>query len=338
MDIGNDVQTTSGSPKPCESLWFPDGNVVIATDTLLFKVHKGVLSLQSSVFKDMFELPIVESGLENTQEGQGTVGFTPELYEGLPLVGLAGDTGKDVEHLLRAVYERHYFRPERDDTDLDTVNTLLLLSKKYDFKHIQKDVVAHVLRHHPMSLEEQMKLKEIEYHHRKEWSVRHLKLLKAAVFADIDFLLPLIYYACSDYSIGDILRAAKLVQLDQGTLDTLIEGREEVGSMIRHFIAEVPFTTYIEFESNDCEREGSCLEEIRFFQLGDFFHSTSMKNLSTSDFFVFDRCRTDLCKLCREAAEDAVDRERMYVWDRIPRCFGFPGWDVLRTKMEEFLK
>ncbi len=38
-------------------LWYPDGDVVLATDSLLFKVHKFILSLQSSVFKDMFDPP-----------------------------------------------------------------------------------------------------------------------------------------------------------------------------------------------------------------------------------------------------------------------------------------
>lgn len=102
MDVDGEQETLKKSPTPCESLWFPDGNVVLATDTLLFKVHKGVLSLQSSVFKDMFELATVD----DSNPGQVSGGILPEVYESLPLVTLAGDEGKDVAHLLRAAYER----------------------------------------------------------------------------------------------------------------------------------------------------------------------------------------------------------------------------------------
>lgn len=97
-------------PQRDEHLWFPDGNVVLATDSLLFCVHKGILALQSTVFKDMFDLPVdalddaMEVRTQETVSGSGVV--RQEMYEGRPLVYLAGDGGEDVAHLLRAIYER----------------------------------------------------------------------------------------------------------------------------------------------------------------------------------------------------------------------------------------
>ncbi len=55
-DSEHDPETTTSSPKRHDKIWFPDGNVVLQTDTHLFRVHKSVLSLQSSVFRGMFEL------------------------------------------------------------------------------------------------------------------------------------------------------------------------------------------------------------------------------------------------------------------------------------------
>ncbi len=49
-------------PERHDLLWFPDGNVVLATDSLLFRVHESFLSLHSSVFKDMFDLPFAALG------------------------------------------------------------------------------------------------------------------------------------------------------------------------------------------------------------------------------------------------------------------------------------
>lgn len=93
------------TPKPHDILWFSDGSVVLATDLYLFKVHKGVLSLHSSVFKDMFELPSIMDG--GVAGGIGT-GEGQEMHEGLPLVTLAGDKGEDVVHLLRRVYDSQW--------------------------------------------------------------------------------------------------------------------------------------------------------------------------------------------------------------------------------------
>ncbi len=71
---------------------------MLATDKFLFRVHMGVLSLHSSVFKDMFGLPTVDGPIAG--------GMAPEMYGDLPLVTLVGDKGDDVVHLLRAAYER----------------------------------------------------------------------------------------------------------------------------------------------------------------------------------------------------------------------------------------
>lgn len=83
MDVDVESQKT---PKPHDFLWFPDGSVVLATDLYLFKVHKSLLSLHSSVFKDMFEPPNMD---ESVAEGIGA-GEAQEMYDGLPLVTLIG--------------------------------------------------------------------------------------------------------------------------------------------------------------------------------------------------------------------------------------------------------
>ena len=55
-------------PVPHEILWFPGGNIVLSTDAYLFKVHKDILSFQSSVFKDMFDFPVVNRTRGNVAE------------------------------------------------------------------------------------------------------------------------------------------------------------------------------------------------------------------------------------------------------------------------------
>lgn len=88
-------------PKPHETLWFEDGSIVLATDVHLYSVHRGVLAKNSTVFKDMLELPNV--GIIRNAEEEGTV--LGDSWEGKPLVRMVGDSDEDVYHLLMALYD-----------------------------------------------------------------------------------------------------------------------------------------------------------------------------------------------------------------------------------------
>ena len=82
---------------PHDRLYFEDGNLVIRSSedverkATLFRVHKGVLALNSSVFAGMFTLP--DAGRD-----------VQESYDGVPLVKLT-DSAKDLEGLLSVLYD-----------------------------------------------------------------------------------------------------------------------------------------------------------------------------------------------------------------------------------------
>lgn len=77
-------------PAQHPKLWFQDGNVVITTADLAFKLHRGVLSLHSEVFRDMFDAP---------HTGQGD-----ETREGCPVVRVT-DCGEDLAYFLTLLYD-----------------------------------------------------------------------------------------------------------------------------------------------------------------------------------------------------------------------------------------
>lgn len=78
-----------------EDLWISDGNVILTTSApgRLFRVHKGVLSRHSTVFRDMFDMP------------QGKDATGSETYEGNPVVYMSDDD-EDLAHFLQALYDR----------------------------------------------------------------------------------------------------------------------------------------------------------------------------------------------------------------------------------------
>lgn len=73
--------------------WPEDGNVILQAEGTQFKVHRGILSMNSDVFKDMLSLPQLSSG--------------EELIDGCPVVHLS-DSAADVAFVLQALCQRRY--------------------------------------------------------------------------------------------------------------------------------------------------------------------------------------------------------------------------------------
>lgn len=67
---------------------FEDGNFVIIAGHTAYRVHRGVMSRKSALFKDLLSLPQPDS---------------EEKYDGLPVVRLL-DPAEDVTMLLDAIY------------------------------------------------------------------------------------------------------------------------------------------------------------------------------------------------------------------------------------------
>ena len=75
--------------------WFDDGNIILQAESKLFKVHRGVLSKHSEVFRDMFSLPQPPPAADSDHWDSSTA---------CPLVVLQGDSELDVHHFLNVIY------------------------------------------------------------------------------------------------------------------------------------------------------------------------------------------------------------------------------------------
>lgn len=98
-NLEHEAALSNAQPKPHEALWFGDGSIVLVMDVHLYRVHKGVLAKNSSVFKDMLEMPTGEG------DGGANDGAGVDQWEGLPLVKMVGDSDESVFHLLMTLYE-----------------------------------------------------------------------------------------------------------------------------------------------------------------------------------------------------------------------------------------
>jgi len=75
-----------------QDVWYDDGNVVIQTENIVFKVFRGILASNSAVFADMFSVP------------QPTHDAGPDVYDSCPLIQIY-DTPEDARHFLKAIHD-----------------------------------------------------------------------------------------------------------------------------------------------------------------------------------------------------------------------------------------
>lgn len=72
--------------------WFDDGNIILQVESTQFRLTKSMLSMHSTVFRDMFMMPLPAD--------EPTV-------ENCPVVVLSGDSPQDWIHLLGAMYPKY---------------------------------------------------------------------------------------------------------------------------------------------------------------------------------------------------------------------------------------
>ncbi len=101
---------TTPNPTPQDEVWYADGNIVLATERHLYRVHKSILAKYSTVFADMFKFEMEGFGGEegNGQQVQvngGAMDALNDRWEGVPIVQMHGDSDEDVKVILKSVYD-----------------------------------------------------------------------------------------------------------------------------------------------------------------------------------------------------------------------------------------
>ncbi|KLO19249.1 hypothetical protein SCHPADRAFT_83283 [Schizopora paradoxa] len=326
LDAGH-KNTLPGAPLPHKILWFYSGDVVLSTDKFLFKVHKEILSLHSTVFKDMFGIPVPDDS--QIGEDKTSTETSQEMYQGLPLVELTGDKGEDVVHLLRTVYEQHYYHRDDYETPLEVVIALLDLSTKYDFKNIRTDVIIQIAKHYPTHLRsyDDANVHDLAPLFGTIRSSCHYPLLQCLWKAKVDALLPVLYYACSDSPIDFILLQTNT--LDTECLQTLIKGSVKLRAAVTQLLADL---TGRDLLDGPCSY--GCEVHFRICNLGEFVNSSNLAEIDGGS--IVEACADRACELCSHKVKDVVDNRRKEIWNNIPSYFGFPGWNQLREELAEY--
>ncbi|KLO16670.1 hypothetical protein SCHPADRAFT_869451 [Schizopora paradoxa] len=330
-------------PKPHRTLWYSDGNIVLSTDRYLFKVHKSFLARHSSVFEDLFDFPVID-GTDDDAENAGACATTQEMYDGLPLVTLAGDKGEDIAHLLRAVYEPRYYDRTSNKTPLATIIALLQLSTKYDFKDIRGDVVFQISKHYPMDFSDYLTTKDSDEESslfgKQRWEC-HIPLLAAAFTAQADVLLPTLYFVASGHSMEDILDPSNMDTLPPDCSRTLLLGREKLRRSLTTLAAFLPTYLAKGVKNNVCRERKPCLDIAIYSRSADFvdacFYRSGGRAIFRSNVVGLGKGNTGprVCDVCCKYVGIEVDKCRKVIWKHVPSYFELKEWGALKEELEK---
>lgn len=156
----------------------------------------------------------------------------------------------------------------------------------------------------------------------------HFPLLSACLKTDVDVLLPLLYYACSDYTVDSLLDLAKSQSMDSQCVITLVRGRDLLKDEMNELVACLPGDT----RGGDiyCPGTKSCRKAAHFTELEAFCNSSDLGDIRGEE---IGEHLHRACDVCVMQIIKLIDDKRQIIWDELPSYFGLPCWEQLKDKL-----
>ncbi|KAJ7649978.1 hypothetical protein FB45DRAFT_6491 [Roridomyces roridus] len=311
-------------------IWHSDGSVVLQAGCTQFRVHWGVLSLHSSVFRDLQGLP------QPVNE--------PKI-EGCPVIELS-DSSEDVETILNALYDPSVSGDRSTGTDhcprlffaqenlpLSIIASHIRLGRKYELKKILPAVTERLTNDYPFTLEGYDKLTSSApaYYSYEGYQGSHIDVLTLTRENNLLQLLPCVYYR--------ILLAFTQTELFDGV-------QRPDGTHVTLSPGDVPFAFWRApscCQANWKSRLGGCAPTAPSCAKTVMLASKSRTQFSQElllegKIAAFPSIswvlkRSQVCNACKEDARVEIPKGRRKMWDLLPSFFGLPAWAELKNDL-----
>ncbi|KDR77707.1 hypothetical protein GALMADRAFT_1326574 [Galerina marginata CBS 339.88] len=178
------------------TIWFDDGSIILQAAKVQFRVHKSVLSRNSSVFGDMFNVPQPQD--EPTIDGCAIVHVS--------------DDAEDWKNVFEILYDNVKAYKSTDDISFSLLKSMLRLGKKYEIDHLQAEGMNRLKKELPVTLD--------LWNEKYENPIRNgtfniLDVINLLLELGIKSLLPVAYYAfLQRYKLTGVFQAKRR---DDGT-------------------------------------------------------------------------------------------------------------------------
>ncbi|TBU41575.1 hypothetical protein BD309DRAFT_964953 [Dichomitus squalens] len=313
------------------ALWFADGNVVVVAQDTYFRVHQGVLALNSPIFRDIL------GDIDYAQVRSKKIGVTIDRDE----TGADGtvirlsDSAHDFEHLLRIFYQGFdYLNTTRPD-DFADLAAAARLAHKYDISRVLNEATARLQQLFPPSFEAwdaNAKIRASK-RFRPEDAIEAVNLCRALGRRDGgDDMLPAALYLCSQLEPGKLLRGHRradktLEKLDMDDVElcldlkkTFVENAADMA--VKLHAGNVSENCRGGFWKNTCRsllaqvRQGSMMSMVFKDALGgDPLGESLRKGINAME-------EVGLCASCATMLRNRERDLRKAFWEKLPGLVG----------------
>ncbi|KAJ7163051.1 hypothetical protein C8R46DRAFT_333518 [Mycena filopes] len=300
------------SPPPLvrsEAYWFDDGNIILQVESTQFRLPKSLLSMHSSVFRDLFTLPLPKD--------------EPRI-ENCPVVVLSGDTVEDWVLFLGVLYPKAY---TDEAPTVALLAAMLRLAKKYDVEVFRKDCVRRLKTQFPTTLTEFDTISRLRWTVVKYEISNYPALVSLAREIGLHSILPALY---GDILTGGQYFVGKLLRQGGGYS---AEDRLACLTGYGTLLAQQSSSTLAWLEnmddppSLDCRQRTKCVAALKEVALNFFAEGPKVWAIRQWD----EDWEVGLCSVCTKTAKEVFNEGRKECWDDLPGAFGLPGWEDLKA-------
>ncbi|KAJ6584638.1 hypothetical protein B0H19DRAFT_924925 [Mycena capillaripes] len=296
--------------------WFEDGNIVLQVNSTQFRLTKSMLAMHSSVFRDMFTMPLPanESTVENC-----------------PVVVLTGDSPHDWTLFLGVMYP-NYRSLVNEAPRMELIAAILRLSRKYDFAMFRKDCIRRLKKEFPTTL------KEYDDPH-DDWKLiqyEHGILLSIISLArEIGLLSILPLACCLMVTINNKIYLTRILNPEDASLNdsdrlvclrgfaNLLQLQSETTLAWLNVDAPQPH-----IPSLACRQNVTCIAAVKNIAF-------TMSRRNSPEICVIHRWNNNwgagMCRSCGDKATEIYEAGRKVCWEKLPGAFGLPGWAELES-------
>ncbi|KAF7323582.1 BTB domain-containing protein [Mycena kentingensis (nom. inval.)] len=284
--------------------WLEDGSIVLQVESTQFRVAKSTLAKHSTVFSDMFSLPLPPE--------------EPHV-EGCPVVVLSGDSAGDWTHLLNAMHPNGFYIAHPPLAELRSV---LRLSKKYDMTRLRQAAVDILRSEAPTDIDELHTVIERGTHYGEVEEI-----INIARDTGVHSVLPGAFYALAIWTAAHVndpspaespLTVEDQLVCAKGQARLTHVGTKQNLECFGSHDDRIPCSSCT--TKAKCTMAAQVVLEVRF----------SISGLTTASA----RAWTDLmshrfCEKCAEAVKTYQNAARTEVWEQLPSFFGLATWEEL---------
>ncbi|PIL26498.1 hypothetical protein GSI_12256 [Ganoderma sinense ZZ0214-1] len=300
-------------------IWYDDGNLVLVAGQTAFRIYRGLIAGQSTIFSDLFS---------------SSSSSPDETFEGCPVIHLS-DSPQDLVHFLRVLLpqSRTHYRTTREDhmRTFDELSAVVRLAHKYNVSQVLEQTLASLHDYgFVTSFAAYSRLPPNAALALDPW--HNIGIVNLARLADTPSLLPLAFYRCA-YLGSDVLNGCAredgtIEHLSEADLRRCIDGRVAVVHEHTAFLCAV----FDGAANPACTRPPLCASGLRNAQVG----LLRMKEFEAKYHplwpcwveAVSQLGDTQVCPGCRGEMLERAKKGQKKFFDRLPEIFGImvEGW------------